>query len=665
MGLAEEIAIDVPALHLPLYVEGAASNGQEVPDVGANDLDGELDYAGSTQAWGYPSAVETESPSWEYRGYGESINGTDGHSRISVPHDASMVVSGDFACEAVVRPQSDIPAAGTFVLVQKQGSGGIALSTADSLATRLAGFCFDTAAELFVVSDLTFAVTEHLGEPFHVLVSRTGNTLAIRVNGELRNTKTVTSGLPTLSNSSPFRVHSDPGAYDCRYSNVAWYTHSVDGARALIHYEAMIAATLLNGVANATPSAVLYTDVEPDPVNYPFRHNWVEPLGERITFLTGLSTTRTGKEEANAARTKPRREIEFSQVIRDKDERIALRAKVRAYQDRKWFIPILEDREILTSPLSSGALSIPTSTEFKDYQAGAWIHLRELNTSGQITKSEYLQIQSFDADEVVPLTATVNDYAAGLSEVCPARRGYLPPSIQPRGHTAEVEDLNLVARLVAEDEPATPNRITHWTPTITYKGYEAYDLQEWQSNDWSELREYDIERPVEYVDFETGVFDGHSDTAGAAEAFSWSVLLKGKDKIAAFLGWFYYHAGSLVYLWVPSNQRDFTIVSASTNQLTVSGHVYTEDCAGSEARRDLAFVYNDNTMQLRRIDSSTTSGSNDVLTLNTTVPTQTNLRSVSFLKFCRIDADTLEKALYTDDVMRAIWRFRELLHSPD
>jgi hypothetical protein len=228
-----------------------------------------------------------------------------------------------------------------------------------------------------------------------------------------------------------------------------------------------------------------------------------------------------------------------------------------------------------------------------------------------------------------------------------------------------VEELGITARLLAEDESATPNRITAWTPTIIYKGYEVHDPAIWQSHDWSDPREYDVDRLTHEVDFESGIFEVESDTASAAEAFSYNVKLKGLEQIAKFLGWFYYHAGSLVYLWVASMQRDFTIVSAVGSNLTVSGHIYTEVYAGSEARRDLAFVYNNNTMILRRINSSTTSGANDVLTLNTTVPTQTNLRSVSFLKFCRIDADSLEKALSTDDVMLATWRFRELLHSPD
>jgi hypothetical protein len=681
MSYESEQLADTPALFWRLNNVGAAANGDEITDLSGNDLHGTLEYIqpGTTpEAYGYPSPIETDPTSVEFRGFNDGIFAATRVSRIGAGTDPLIEPSGDFALEGWLRLPAAVGGGAQFGTIMQPmfGRTGSTFIYIDHF-NKIAGCVIDTAGDGWLVVNPDAV---EFGQSYHVVLERVGNALALRVDTILKDTATITSGLPnrmdapgTFLNASggvqdlpgffvhPFQV----SACDARYDEVAYYTHSLGSTRTTVHYESAINATLLNGFSNVVPSAILYSDLEPDPVSYPFRHNWSQNLIERIGFMSGLSTTVSGREEGNGVRPNPRREIEFAQVIRDNAERQDLRAKIKAYQDRKWFIPILEHREQLLVPLSSGATSIPASTQYKDYEVDSYVHLREFNDAGQITKSEYLQIESLTGSDVVSATPTVNAYAAYLSQVCPARRCYLPPSIQSRGHTAEVEELILTARLLAEDESATPNRIVEWTPTITYKGYEVHDPSVWQSNDWSDPREYDVERSTHDVDFETGIFELESDTAGAAEAFSYSVKLKGLEQIAKFLGWFYYHAGSLVYLWVASMQRDFTIVSAVGSNLTVSGHIYTEIYAGSEARRDLAFVYNNNTMILRRINSSTTSGSNDVLTLNTTVPTQTNLRSVSFLKFCRIDADSLEKALSTDDVMLATWRFRELLHSPD
>lgn len=428
-------------------------------------------------------------------------------------------------------------------------------------------------------------------------------------------------------------------------------------------YESALNATFLNGYSNVIPSAILYSEIEPDPIHFPFRHNWSNPLIERISFRTNVSKSQNGAEENSGLRPKPRREIEISQILRDDSDRRKLRAKLWANQNRKWFIPILEDREQLTSSLSAGAVAIPASTQYKDYKVGGYLELRQLNDMGRITKAEILEIESFTDSVITPVTEPVNDYDALVSTIGPARRGYLDTQIPIKGHTDSVEELTIVARLVAEDEETTPNRVTPWTPNIKYRDYEVFDPATWQSNDWTELREYEIDRNQLDVNFDTGTFGPESDTPGAEESFTYQMVIKGREESSAFLGWFYERAGSLHYLWVPTMQHDFEIVSASGTDLTVEGTEYSDNYALAEARRDLVFVYEDNSMAFRRVTGF--SGTPDeTLDLDALIPSLTNLRSVSLLKFCRLDGDTLEIAKVTDDLWKFAWRFREQLTTP-
>ena len=436
---------------------------------------------------------------------------------------------------------------------------------------------------------------------------------------------------------------------------------SLTDGELLTIYESALNALLLTGYSNVISSAILYSGVEPDPVAFPWRHNWSDLLIERISFSTGVSTAVKGYESANAQRIKPRREIEISQVTRDDAERRMLRAKLKAHGGRKWFIPMLEDRERLAVPISSGVTTITTDTQYKNYEIGGYVELRQLNDAGTITASEQLLISGLTNTEITTATPTTNSYTT--PEVMPACRAILESSATPRGHTDSVEELTVLARLIAEDEKVVSRRIVEWTPTTTYKSYEVFPVALWPNN-WSELRDYDITRQREDVDHELGSFAPTTDTDAASEAFSWRIILDTKQKQAEFLGWFYARAGSLNYLWVPTMQRDFDVVSAVSDDLTVAGHNYFDNFSGSEFRRDLAFVYNDNSMVFRRIESVSLDGANEVLDLDTSVPTLTNLRSVSYLLFCRLDNDTIEIARETDTKSRVSWMFREILSSP-
>lgn len=663
------ILSDGPAVYPNTDIVGPASNGQVVVDRGPNAFNGSLIYTAtsSEQAWGFPPAVETDAEARDFRGWSNAglILGLSGTSRIEIPNATLLQPSNDCTVECWVRMLADIPLAGDFILTGKGGTVGIYVTF--SGGTRLGGFLIDSGDNLFEVFDSTFVVTDYIGTPFYLAVFRLGNTLGLDINGSVRASTTITSGLSNKVTSFPYRIHPDTGfALGARYCKPAFYTYALTAPQRVAHFEAGINATLLNGYSNVVPSSILYSDEKKPPISFPyFRHNWDDPLIERISFLADNSKSSSGKTEGSQPMPTTLREIEISQILREDSERRSFRAKIWAHQDRKWFIPIREDFEQLQTPLSAGGNSIPVIPQYKDYEADSWIGIRQLNDAGQVIKSEVLEIQTLNSPTgpVITKTNLVNSYSAFSSYAYPVRRAYLERSIPIRGHSDAVEDLTIVARLLAEDEKLFPNRITPWTPTILRSGYEVFDPSVWQSNDWSEIRDYDVDREGQEIDFEVGAFETSSDTAGAEESFSYRFPIKGRDKHSEFLGWFYAREGSLNYLWVPTMQKDFKIVSVGGPSLTVEGTDYSENYALAEARRDLAFIYNDNTMVLRRVNSF--SGSpNETLVLDFDVPTQTNLRSVSLLKFCQMDGNTLEIAKYTDDVWRFAWRFRELLFTP-
>lgn len=645
----------VNALNPVFFGVGTELSGPTITDISGNGNDGTYD---PTATFGHPSPIETDPSIF-------SVGGVVGSVPATAGSDTDLLGNQTW----IVWAYYDSTATTAHALGRRQqfGQSNGVLSGFNG-GTITSHITIDDGSPLGLFRPLADPVAPVSGNFYMISTVRNGIVGSLYTNERLADTRSdLTTGAVHLLGSVGLpwwigRGENSAAFPGLRTVMVALFNYALSQAQIISVHESALNSLSLAGYSNVIGSAILYSDSEPDPISFPFRHNWSDPLVERLSFKTGVSTAAKGYEQANGQRIKPRRDIEISQMLKDDHERRMLRAKLNAHQNRKWFIPILEDRERLTSPLLSGVQVIPTDTLYKDYEIGGYVGLRQLDNAGRVTTWEEALISGLEVDEVQTAIPTVNAYTS--PEVYPVRRAIVGAQQSLRGHTDSVEDATIVARLIAEDEKTVPHRIAPWTPTLTYKSHEVFDPATWQSNDWSELRNYEVSRVLEDVDFELGAFSVEADSLAANESFSCRMSLEGKDKHAALLGWFYARGGSLNYLWVPTMQRDFATVSALSANLTVEGHNYFENFAGSEFRRDLAFVYNDNTIQFRRIDAVSLSGANEVLALSTGVPTLTNLRSVSYLLFCRLDSDTLEVARITDTKARFAWRFKEMLSSP-
>lgn len=620
-----------------------------MPDSSANGFVGEYF---STARLGLPSPVETDPSSF-------SAGGPVGRLLIA---DA---------------PDSDVRGNFTWIVFGyfTEHQNGTLIARNGQLGVNGGNFCAfndgNITAEITVggvTSVVSYSSANLIPGTFYMIrVTRNGTALKLHVNEpSAPNDQKLITGDPLdvgLSDGWYFgRAQSANTWYSERQDEGILFDYALTDGQALSILESALNSLSLTGISNVISSAILYSDIEPDPISFPFRHNWVDNWIERLSFSTGVSTAVKGYEAGTAQRIKPRREVELSQVTGNDAEWRMLRAKLNAHQNRKWLIPMLDDRERLAVPIASGSTSIPTDTLYKDYEVGGLVGFRQLNGADEIVVWEELLIGALADNEITTASPTINDYTN--PEVYPVRRAILESSIEPKGHTDSVEEISILARLIAEDEKQIPHRIIEWSPSVSYKGYEAFPFANWPNN-WAETRDYVVDRARTDVDYEVGSFVTTSDTNAAGETFSWRILLDTKQRQAEFLGWFYAHAGALNYLWVPSMRRDFDVVSASGDDLTVKGHNYSENFAGSEFRRDLAFIYADNSAILRGILSSVVDGGNEILTLDGSVPSLTNLRSVSYLCFCRLDNDTIERAATTDSKASFAWLFREMLSSPE
>lgn len=640
------------ALNPIAWYRNDEESGTQMTDSSGNDLHQTYDPLGAFLL-GQASGVETVPTS-------RSVYSDHGICNFEVVPSGPFDERLSFTWEALVRATTD----GTLVTISR-GELLNSISFLGSAPTAICRFTLNVGGTPFSVDS---SINVFPDSWYHVFGTRNGGTMRLKLNGVIVGSRSDLPAATPIAVDSPTdeiglggTSHNQTFPFIGNEEEFTFYAPALTDAEETDIYEAMVGSLQLAGFSNVISSAVLYSDIEATPISFPFRHNWVDDWIERISFASGISTARKGYEQGVGQRIKPRREIEITQVLKDDVERRMFRAKLNANQHRKWFVPMLDDRDRLTGSVASGVDIFAVDTLYKDYEVGGYFGIRQLNDAGRILHWEELLITSLTDIEIQTATETANAYTN--PEVYPVRRAIISANQSLRGHTDSVEETSVLARLIAEDEKVTPHRIVEWTPVTTYKSHKVFPADEWPNN-WVELRDYEVTRAREEVDFELGPFAVESDAIAASEAFSWRIILETKQQQAEFLGWFYARAGSLNYLWVPTMQRDFTIVSAVTTTLTVEGHNYFENYSSSEFRRDLAFVYNDNSLILRRINSVVIAGVNEAFTLDANVPTQTNLRSVSYLLFCRLDNDTIERAAATDTKASFAWLFREILSSP-
>src|SRR5689334_11814729 len=142
----DAVTSDGPVVYYRLDQLGFGADGETVPDLSGNGLDATLAFTNNNtfqSAWGHESPIETDPVSREFWGwtnasiFGFAINGV---SRIACLSDSSMQPSPkDFTVEEWLRPMADVPAAGDFAMVSKQGTGGVILTNSGS-GTHIGGF---------------------------------------------------------------------------------------------------------------------------------------------------------------------------------------------------------------------------------------------------------------------------------------------------------------------------------------------------------------------------------------------------------------------------------------------------------------------------------------------------------------------------------------------
>lgn len=656
---SDAVLLDAPLAYWRHDEVGPASNGDSIADSSGNERHATLCYADATFApYGQPSAIETDGASRSLYTFSNNQSHVGGNRRsYAYNTDTALNLSGDFTLECWVKSNSDIDLGAALPFFGKRGR--FLLSRTFDADASPASFYFTLRVTLS--DNNTYTATAEVpvsnGEWYYLVGGRLDEAIFLRVNATLGGIATIPA-LPqaTPSTSTLSLTPCTPPAdllqigglpfndvdNDCLLDECAIYDYALSEARTTAHYEAALNVLNMRGECNIRTSAILSGVDDPDPAAYSFRHNWSQPVIERFKWRTGVFRPTDGPVGLRRQRSALRRQVEYQHLLYN--EKLRRQYEARAFGGRTTLVQFEPDK-VRVGALLAGATTVAFNTQYLDFEAGHRV----------------LVYEDDETYEFHTLTAVTDDgieWDEGLSRnytrawVKPARVARLPTTTEVELHTDVVGESSTIYEYAEEDEPLDPRRILPFTSTLTYHSREVFDLAERQGHDYSELPtiEYVADRIL--LDDGVGVVSAKQYRQGAEVVQVYNMNLEGRETIAKYLGWLYHRTGQYEPFWMPTFRQDLKPLTRNGDDLTVEGHEYSDYYASADSRGDLAFVYFDNTVVLRRIASSTPSGANDLLTLDAAVPTFTNLRWLSFLRRVVLSSDDVEIAWQTDNVVR-------------
>jgi hypothetical protein len=667
----DAVLADTPALYYRVDMVGGASDGDPVPDSSVSGLNGSVVFLNSpTEPYGYASPIETDASSKSFYG-NNSTSGSLPRAAILRASSALIEPAGDLCLEGWWMLPTGAPGASHSPQIYfGKGSGNPILPLTNSffLGTnfandRFVGGLYDSAGTLWTVTSTT-AIS--LDTFYHLAVVRLGNALSLYVNKQLQGTTLITSGLPTNVTSDTFFIHcpqtADMAAY---YDEIALYTHALTATRIRAHYDAARFAQQISARLSIRSTFTVDTTQE-DLIDFPFAHNFADPFGdgqvpisERLSYFTDVIPSRTDYEQRITLRAHgPSRTLNY-QITPSSTRQKAMLNALTFKPAQTYLIPISSDRTPLTSDATTGDSTIELDTIGRDFEPGSRLRL------GTWDDSETCVIDSVTDTDVTITGTLANDWPAGTS-VVPIRKARIIKN-QIKSHAADHESDMLEFQIVSSE--LSDNRAADFTPALTYRDEEIFNLEKVRVTWLDEIAIQDIRR-VNTLDNKTGAFEQFSGDTGTARSTSARLLYSARSGMADFFGWLAVRQGQSTPLWIPSLENDFQAVSKVGSTLTIESIGYSQYYNLHSARRDVCFVLNDGTFTNRRITASVDNGDGtETLTFDASVPTLATVNRISWLKYCRLQGDEIELDWHRassqgSTILTCTVGFRELLTSP-
>lgn len=417
---------------------------------------------------------------------------------------------------------------------------------------------------------------------------------------------------------------------------IALFDYALTAANLLEIYESALAVLPLRATVTVRVSVELDTD-QVIPVDFPFAHNFANPVSGAETPITEILSYKTNvnqsepdyQQRINAQPHHAQRTLEYMITPASANARARLHSALWI-PGEVYKLPVWGDWMPLTAQATATDSSLSLDTTKRDYQVGSYVvicsNVRDPSTY------QFFLITSV-ADGSLGITPNVVTTVPVGSPAAPARLACLPESsLSVESHLADRET-GIFQFEVLSTELST-RRVTAYTPSATYKSIEVFNLEK-AKVEWLDPTSYQITRRQLGTGNPTGNDYQRAIDTGSPQTIPLRVLLTTRAALSEFYGWLDARQGKQNPVWVISNEDDFEVTARTASSLTVTNTNYKVRYDVHHGRRDIAILKTDGTYAYHRISAAVDNGNGtETLTVNATTPLLAVISKVSFLKFC-------------------------------
>lgn len=514
---------------------------------------------------------------------------------------------------------------------------------------------------------------------YMVAVTRNGNVFRLYVNSDLgqgnERTDLTTADVDYNVDGTDWflgRSVNTSAFASTKLDEVALFDYALNATQIRQIYETAMLTLFSSATIRVRTQVLLDTDA-PEPVDFPFAHNWTEPISGSERVITEHLSWKTHSNQSepdyqqriNARPRGPRRALEYAITPTSALVKAALQRTL--WQPAQVFkLPIWTDWMPLDAPVAPTDTTLTCDTTLRDFEIGSYCTI----ASDPYDPATY---QSFTitsrTDSQLGISPAVGAAVDGF--VAPARLACLPAEeSQAESYVVDLETASLTFEIL--DTELSSRRVTTYTPTSTYQPNGSKPAVEVFSLDSAR---FDILEQQQYAmrqrQLGTGNPTGNDYYRGLDTATTTTipmrVLLTTREQLSSFFGWLNARQGKQNPVWVASNENDLTFHShvGGTAIKIKSGYAFYNL---HYSRRDIQVTFTNGTTQNARINSFV-DNNDGTETLTLSVLSSGSVAKISWLRFC-VAPDSFELRYHRDlttagnMIVECAWEFTELLTTP-
>ena len=513
------------------------------------------------------------------------------------------------------------------------------------------------------------------GAWYHMAVTRNTNVMRLVVNGILVDERTDLPVDPIVYasyNDANWTIGASLPSGTANHaqgtSRVAIYGSALTAARLLAHYEAALASLPVSATITIRVVVELDTD-QIIPVDFPFVHNFAEPLSgsprpivEHLTYKTNVNQSEPDyQQRINAQPYHAERTLEYAITPTSARARAMMQAALWT-PGSIYKLPIGNDWGSLTAQATASATTLSLDTTKRDYEVGSYVVVWQ--DVYEPWGAQFFEITS-RTDTELGVTPPVTTTFPNGSPVMPARSARLPEdSLSLESHLIDRETALLQFEVLSTE--LSSRRITTYTPSATYLTIEVFSLER-AKVEWVDPSGYQINRRFQGTGTPTGNDYQRAIDTGSPQTIPLRLLLASQAAISEFYGWMDARQGKQNPVWIVSQESDLNVIARSGTTITIDYIGYAARYNVHSARRHIAFKKTDATYVYKMITAAVDNGDGtETLTVDSP-PTLATIAKTSFLKFCTAP-DQFELRYHRDGsgfIAECEFTLTELLTTPE